>query len=258
MYLTRYPFRSFNFPDPKARNLYLDVNFSPPSFVPRVSNGLLLSFPVFQRLISYQREREEELSFCYLFSSQWFSRQKIIRDLILNFFLPPSSFDRICIGGDNCEQQESREYSKTWHTRERGFKKDGGSFLRFKFIYICIPCARDRLPRAMNNPRRRYWFRPRSRTCTAHPFRSDSAPRVTSPRARPPPTPAEIRCYEIHRFETLSAPLYRGLMADVWDDSCRKKSAKEFFFLLLFIIFVSLKFNLNEGGERWIGRGIKR
>lgn len=158
----------------------------------------------------------------------------------------------------NCEQQESRGYSKTWHTRERGFKKDGGSFLRFKFIYICIPCARDRLPRAMNNPRRRYWFRPRSRTCTAHPFRSDSAPRVTSPRARPPPTPAEIRCYEIHRFETLSAPLYRGLMADVWDDSCRKKSAKEFFFLLLFIIFVSLKFNLNEGGERWIGRGIKR
>lgn len=120
MYLTRYPFRSFNFPDPKARNLYLDVNFSPPSFVPRVSNGLLLSFPVFQRLISYQREREEELSFCYLFSSRRFSRQKIIRDLILNFFLPPSSFDRICIGGDNCEQQESRGYSKTWHTRGGG------------------------------------------------------------------------------------------------------------------------------------------
>lgn len=111
MYLTRYPFRSFNFPDPKARNLYLDVNFSPPSFVPRVSNGLLLSFPVFQRLISYQREREEELSFCYLFSSRRFSRQKIIRDLILNFSLrkiPPSISVEIIASNKNRESIPKR------------------------------------------------------------------------------------------------------------------------------------------------------
>lgn len=102
MYLTRYPFRSFNSPKP-----LFGCKFLPSILCPTREQWpppLLSSISTINFLP--EREREEELSFCYLFSSRRFSRQKIIRDLILNFSLrkiPPSISVEIIASNKNRE-----------------------------------------------------------------------------------------------------------------------------------------------------------
>lgn len=143
--------------------------------------------------------------------------------------------------------------SKTSHTR-RAFK-DGGSFLRFKFIYICIPCARGRLLRAMNNPTALLIS---SSLRPAHPFRSDSAPRVTSlrrvarPRAHPllPRGNSLLRNSSIRPFYTS----YRSLMAEmsetIWVGRSAEKSRNSFFWYLsqdVITLFISLLFRRKRG-----------
>lgn len=76
--------------------------------------------------------------------------------------------------------------------------------------------------------RRRYWFRPHSRT-TYTPLLQRLCSQSTSPshpRAPRHPLPAEIRCYEIHRF-VLSAS-YRDLTAMSAHSQHRKSSVRRF------------------------------
>lgn len=107
MYLTRYPFRSFNSPKP-----LFGCKFLPSILCPTREQWpppLLSSISTINFLP--EREREEELSFCYLFSSRRFSRQKIIRDLILNFSLrkiPPSISVEIIASNKNRESIPKR------------------------------------------------------------------------------------------------------------------------------------------------------
>lgn len=75
---------------------------------------------------------------------------------------------------------------------------------RFKFIYICIPCACC----ALWTTRRRYWFRPRSQS------RTPLSKRVTSlQRPAKSAPPRKFAVTQIHRF-ALSIPT--RLMCEEW------------------------------------------
>lgn len=178
-----------------------------------MSNGLLCTIST----INFLPERERERNFHFLrpgfvIDLGRFSRQKIA-DLNFNLSFSKQRF-RI---KKNHEQNVP-------HARA---SKDGGSFLRFKFIYICIPCARDPLAARYEQPDAAIDFVLAHEPDLHTPFAA--TPRVTSLRlARPRahPTPAEIRCYEIHRFDPFYA-IYRALMADVSDDLSRREQGIE-------------------------------
>ena len=109
-----------------------------------------------------------------------------------------------------------------------GFPWDSRSnrAVRFEFIYIC-PFSTGTLPARRYEPDGAIDFVLTHEPPT-HPFCSDSGSQSTSPRGRPRaprhPLPAEIRCYEIHRF-VLSAS-YRHPAATSTHNSRRRKSSE--------------------------------
>lgn len=207
----------------------------------------MVSFVLFQRLISYQRERERERNFHFLrpgfvIDLGRFSRQKIA-DLNFNLSFSKQRF-RI---KKNHEQNVP-------HARA---SKDGGSFLRFKFIYICIPCAPACC--ALWTTRRRYWFRPRSRTRPAHPFRSDSTSNIPPPSA-PKSTPhprgnsllrnSSIRPFLRHLSSFNGRCLGRFESTGTRYREIGVKFLCSFLSLFVTVLFVSFGDNLNKGGAK--------
>lgn len=205
----------------------------------------MVSFVLFQRLISYQRERERNFHFLrpgFVIDLGRFSRQKIA-DLNFNLSFSKQRF-RI---KKNHEQNVPRARAS----------KDGGSFLRFKFIYICIPCARDPLAARYEQPDAAIDFVLAHEP--AHPFRSDSTSNIPPPSA-PKSTPhprgnsllrnSSIRPFLRHLSSFNGRCLGRFESTGTRNREIGVKFLCSFLSLFVTVLFVSFGDNLNKGGAK--------